>query len=403
MKKSRWAVYLLVLALMLGLVATLAACGGESAETTATSGTETTGTDTSATETTASTVADTGQTWNLKFSYGIPSASSLGQAYMKPWADAVTEATGGRVTFEHYSDGTLAKDEQEYDFLLAGASDVAVVEAEYTSGTFNVFEMGSLPKLFPDPAVCAAAMWDVAQKYPDEMSSIQLLGITVIAGAQYIGDKATHVPADIAGQKMRNGGKIEAWLLESLGAEPIDIELGDLGTSLERGLANGAFLSWSLTFISGAVRYTEYRTHLDEMYRTWLICMNKDVWNSMPPNIQEEIMSVSGQTGSIIGAIANEKATNESRTQLEAADAKLGNPPIYEPTDEEKALWVEASTPIWQKWVDELKTTKSPYADQGQEILDFVQEDMKNYSTAYEDYTPEAQKWLDSRPQAQEL
>jgi TRAP-type C4-dicarboxylate transport system substrate-binding protein len=246
-------------------------------------------------------------------------------------------------------------------------------------------------------------MWDVAQKYGDEMKSVKLLGITTIAGAQYIGKKATHVPADIAGQKMRNGGKIEAWMLESMGAEPIDIELGDLGTSLERGVADGAFLSWSLTFISGATRYTEYRTHLDLMYRTWLIAMNQKVWDSMPPNIQDEVMSVSGQKGSVIGAIANEKATNESMVTLQAADKKLGHPAIYEPTAAEMALWKEAVKPIWQKWAEELKKTKSIYADQGQTILDFVQTDMAKYSTYYQDYSADAQKWLDSRPKSQQL
>jgi len=409
MKKSKWAVALLVLALVLGLVATLSACSGDETETTGTTGTETTGTTgtettgSETTETTAPAVEDTGQTWDLKFSYGVPAASSLGQAYMKPWADAVEEATGGRVTIEHYSDGTLTKDEQQYDFLLSGASDIAVVEPEYTAGTFNVFEMGSLPRLFPDPAVCAATMWDVAEKYGDEMSDVKVLAITVIAGAQYIGNKETHVPADIVGQKMRNGGKVEAWTLSQLGAEPIDVELGDLGTSLERGLADAAFLSWSMTFVSGAVRFTEYRTHLDLMYRSWLIIMNKDVWDSMPPNIQEAVMSAGGQEGSVVYSIANDMATNESRTNLEGADERAGNPPIYEPTDAENAEWTEAVTPVWQKWSDELAGSNSPYAGQGAEILDFVQNDMTNYSTYYNDYQPDAQEVLDSRTQGTSL
>jgi TRAP-type C4-dicarboxylate transport system substrate-binding protein len=393
MKRSRLAVALLILGLVLGLAASLAGCDGDTATTTAAE----------VTTTTAKAVADTGQTWNLKFSYGVPSASSLGMAYMKPWADAVTKATGGRVTIEHYSDGTLCKDEQQYDYLLSGASDIAVVEPEYTAGTFRVFEMGSLPRLFPDPAVCAATMWDVADKYGDEMTSVKLLAITCIAGAQYIGDKVVHVPADIAGQKMRNGGKIESWTLSQLGAEAIDIELGDLGTSLERGVADAAFLSWSMIFISGAVRFTEYRTHLDLMYRTWLICMNKDVWDSMPPNIQEAVMSVGGKVGSTIYSVANEMATNESRTTLEKADVKLGNPPIYEPTAEEIAQWTEAVKPVWQRWSDELASSNSPYATKGQEILDFVTSKFAEYSTYYEKYKADAQKVLDLRPKSQSL
>ncbi len=398
MKKGKWAVALLVFALVLGLVATLTACGGDETDTTAATGTETTGTDTTAaTETTAPPVEDTGQTWDLKFSYGVPSAASLSVACLLPWAAAVEEATGGRVQIEHYSDGTLAKDDQQYDFLLSGASDLSVIEPEYTAGAFPVFEMGSLPKLFKDPAVTSAAMWDVASQFGADLNEVEVLGVATIAGAQYIGNKAVKVPADIAGVKMRSGGKIESWILDELGAEAIDIQLGDLGTSLERGLADGAFLSWSLTFIAGAVRYTTDRTELNLMYRPWLVCMNKDVWDSMPPNIQEAIMSVSGREPFVVYAIANEMITNESKVGLEKADQKQGNPPIYVPTDEEMAMWTEAVMPVWQKWVDELATTNSPYAAEGQEILDFVGAKNTEYATIYADHEAEAQAILDAR------
>ncbi len=389
MKKSKWAIVLLVLALVLGLVAVLSACGGDKTDDT--------------TVTTATPVADTGQTWNLKFSYGVPSASSLGIAYVKPWADAVVAATDGRVTIEHYSDGTLAKDEQQYDFLVSGASDLSVIEPEYTAGAFKVFEVGSLPKLFPNPAVGAAVMWDVANTYSDEMKDVKVLAITCIAGAQYVGNKEVKVPADLAGVKMRSGGKVESWILEQLGAEAIDIPLGDLGTSLERGLADGAFLSWSLVFISGAVRFTEYRTTLELMYRPWVICMNKDVWNSMPPNVQDAIMTATGQIPSVIYSIANEKATNESKVNLEAQDVKLGHPPIYQPTAEEYALWTEALQPVWQRWLDQFATSDSPYADQGQEILDFIAAKSAEYASYYQDYEAEAQAVLDARPKAGQL
>jgi len=374
MKRSKWTVVLLVLALALGLVGTLAACGGE-----------------------AGPVEDTGQTWDLKFSYGVPSAASLSVGCLRPWAAAVEEATDGRVSIEHYADGTMAKDEQQYDYLIANTSDLSLVEPEYTAGVFRVFELGSLPKLFPDPAVAAAVMWDITQEYPEEFEDVQVLGVSCIAGAQYIGSADVKLPEDAAGVKMRSGGKIESWILEELDAEVIDISLGDLGTSLERGLADGAFLSWSLTFISGAVKFTEYRTNLDLMYRPWLILMNKDVWNSMPPNIQDDIMSVSGQIPSVIYAVANELITNESREDLENLDEKLGNQPIYVPTQDEMAQWMETLKPVWQKWVDELDSSKSPYAGQGQEILDFIATKVDEYSTIYKDNTTEAQKILDAR------
>jgi TRAP-type C4-dicarboxylate transport system substrate-binding protein len=403
MKKGKWAVTLLVLVLALGLAAGLAACGGNepgTTATTATTGTTGTGpgvTEATAPEATAPAVEDTGQTWELKFSYGIPSAASLSVGAILPWCKAVTEATDGRVTFKHYAEGTLCKDEQQYDFLVSGASDLSVVEPEYTTGVFPVFEMGSLPRLFPDPAVAAAVMWDVAQQYSDEMSEVKVLAVTCIAGAQYIGNKPVAVPADLSGVKMRSGGKIESWILEQLGAEPIDISLGDLGTSLERKVADGAFLSWSLTFTSGAVRFTTNRTTLDLLYRPWLLLINKDVWESMPANIQDAIMSVSGQVPSSIYAIANEMITNESKEQLIKIDQKQGNPGIYDPTPEELAQWTDALMPVWDKWAAELDSSNSAYAGKSQEIMDFVTAKIAEYSGYYEQYKADAQAILDAR------
>lgn len=405
MKRTKWALGLLVLVLMVALVTVLAGCGddGETATTAAPATTATTAgptttaaqqttTTAAPTTTTAAGVPDTGQTYDLKFSYGVPQQASLYAGYLLPMAEDITEATEGRVKIEHYPDGTLAKDDQQYDALTSGTCDMAMIEPEYTTGVFPVFEVGSLPGMFPDPAVAAATMWDVAQEYcADELKDVKLLAVAVISGSQYIGNKEIKVPADLAGVKMRSGGKVENWLLSELGAEPVDIMLGDLPTSMERGLADGAFLSWSLIMSSGVKDYTKYRSHLDLMYRPWLVVMNKDVWESMPITLQDAIAEVTGQMPSVIYSIVNEEVTMGARKGLEGSDKGAGNPAIYEPTAEEKALWIESSLPVWQKWTEEFSASKSPFAADGQAILDFITGKVTEYEGLYEQHKAEAE------------
>jgi TRAP-type C4-dicarboxylate transport system substrate-binding protein len=413
--KKKWAISLLVLVLVLSLASLLAACGEEetttttaapATETTATTAppaTETTATTAApTTETTAAGVEDTGQTWELKFSYGVPTQASLYSAYLVPWAEAISKATDGRVTIKHYADGTLAKDDQQYDALVSGTSDIALIEPEYTTGVFPVFEVGSLARLFPNPAVASGVMWDVAQEYSqDELKDVQMLMVATISGAQYVGNVEVKLPADLEGVKMRSGGKVENWTLTELGAEPIDIMLGDLPTSMERGLADGALLSWSLIMSSGAKDYTKYRTHLDLIYRPWIIAMNKDVWESMPVNIQEAIMGVSGKDASVIYSITNEEVTQGARKGLEGSDKGAGNPPIYEPTAEELGQWTTAVQPTYQNWVDELAASKSPEAANGQKILDFIGSKTTAYADLYEQFKEDAAAILATLPPAE--
>ena len=126
---------------------------------------------------------------------------------------------------------------------------------------FPISEVGSLPYQFPDEVTAAKTFYDVVtQKAQDEWKDVQILGVTVIAPAQYRGN--VEINGDVSkfeGTRMRSGGKIETWILEAFGATPVEIGTGDLSTSLERGMADGAFLSYSL-ILAMAKDFTKYTT-----------------------------------------------------------------------------------------------------------------------------------------------
>jgi TRAP-type C4-dicarboxylate transport system substrate-binding protein len=352
MSRSKWVIALLVVVLVVSFATVLAACGD----------------DEPAAEESAAAVEDTGQTWDLKFSYPTPERASLVPAYLVPWTEAVTMATDDRVQITHYAENSLVKEEQQWDALLSGTSDIALIEPEFNPGTFPISEVGSLPYQFPDEVTAAKTFWDVVtQKAQDEWKDVQILGVTVIAPAQYRGN--VEINGDVSkfeGTRMRSGGRIETWILEAFGATPVEIGTGDLSTSLERGMADGAFLSYSL-ILAMAKDFTKYTTECDLFYRCWVIAMNKDVWNSMPKNIQDDIMGVSGQEGSAKYSAANAMESKGEKAGLEGADKGMGNPPIYVLTPTEKEAWTAATAPVTQKWIDQLS---DPAA--GQDVIDFI-------------------------------
>ena len=352
MKKSRLIIALVLVVAVVAVAAALAACGGGGSEASSS----------------PSAVADTGQTWDLKFSYPTPERASLVPAYLVPWSEAVTAATDGRVKMTHYAENSLVKEEQQWDALLSGTSDIALIEPEFNPGVFPISEVGSLPYQFPDEVTAAKTFYDVVtQKAQDEWKDVQVLAVTVIAPAQYRGN--VDIKGDLSkfeGTRMRSGGRIETWILEAFGATPVEIGTGDLSTSLERGMADGAFLSYSL-ILAMAKDFTKYTTECNMFYRCWVLAMNKDVWNSMPKNIQDQIMSVSGQEGSAKYSAANGLETKGEKAGLEGADKGMGNPPIYVLTADEVAAWTEATAPVVQKWIDQLSDPA-----QGQDVIDFI-------------------------------
>jgi TRAP-type C4-dicarboxylate transport system substrate-binding protein len=366
MKSSKWAVVLLIVILAVSLSVVLAACGDDTATTTDTES--------------AAAVEDTGQTWDLKFSYPTPERASLVGAYLVPWTAEITAVTDDRVKITHYAENSLVKEEQQWDAVLSGTSDMALIEPEFNPGTFPISEVGSLPYQFPDAVTAAKTYWDVVtQKAQDEWKDVQVLAVTVIAPAQYRGN--VQVDGDVAkfdGMRLRSGGRIETWVAEALGATPVEISTGDLATSLERGLADGALLSYSL-ILAQAKDFTKYTTQCDMMYRCWVLVMNKDVWESMPTAVQDQIMGVSGQEGSANYSKANEMEGIGEMKGLEGADKGMGNPPIYVLSEDELAQWKTAVEPVSQKWVEELGADAN-----GQEVLDFIAAQNATYAGSAE-------------------
>ncbi len=380
MNKKRLAL-LVLLMVALGLAVLLAGCG-EAEETTTTAAPSTTAapTTTSVVETSTTagptTTVDEGKTYELKFAYGTPSRASLVTAYLVPWTDSITQATNGRVKITHYGENSLVKSEQLLDAVLSGAADIALLEPEYNAGVFPISEVGSLPMLFPNAVVAAKVYWDIIQEYAkDEWKDLQVLGVTVISGAQYAGNKEVKLPADLKGMRMRSGGKVETWILDTLGATPVEISTGDLATSMERGLADGAFVSYSLMLSTGLKDVTKFRTEGDFFYRCWVLVMNKDRWASLPAAVQEAIMSMSGQEAAAKYTDANEKATLGAKKAVEGSDKGQGKPPIYVLSAEERAQWQQALMPVWDKWVQSLGADKP-----GQAVIDRIAELVKKYS-----------------------
>jgi TRAP-type C4-dicarboxylate transport system substrate-binding protein len=123
----------------------------------------------------ATTVADTGQTWDLKFSYHTPPQASLVGAYLKPWTAAIEQATNGRVKITHYAGETLVKAKDQFDGLVSGLSDIALVDTSETPGRFLQTEFDTLPYIFPDGA--AARYYDILQSIRElELKEVQLVG-----------------------------------------------------------------------------------------------------------------------------------------------------------------------------------------------------------------------------------
>jgi C4-dicarboxylate-binding protein DctP len=356
MKRAEWGFAFLAIVLALVLLAVFAAC------------------DRDGTNAAAPPVAV-----ELKFSYHTPESASLVGAYFKPWTAAIERASNGTIHVTHYPGESLVKEADQYDAVVNGICDIALIDANITPGRFPKAEFYGLPGLFPSAKVAAEAYLDVVQQFcaADEFKDVQILGAVAIAPAEYVGNKPAQKPDDLRGQRVRSGGKIESWMIQQLGGKPIEISTGDMLASLQRGLMDSAFLTWSLVLSSGVKDITQYRTQCDLFYRCWVLVMNKRRWDSLTAEQQSAVEACSGISNSGRYSSDNEAEATGAAQAIASYDAGKGNAPIYVLSDGEKEEWKEAAMPVWDRWVNELEKAHLP----GQAILDATRVLIEKYST----------------------
>lgn len=319
-----------------------------------------------------------GKVYNLKFSYHTPPKASIVGAYFNPWIAAIDKASEGRVKITQYGGESLAKSKDQYDATVSGMCDIALVDANETPGRFPQLEFDTLPYIFPNAAIGSQVYWDMVQKYAanTELKEVKVLGVVTIAPSNYAGNKPAQKLADFKGQRIRTAGRTETWIVEALQGSPVEIATSDLGTSLERGLMDSCFLSWSAIMSFGVKDVTRFQVECNMFSRTWMIVMNKRVWDSLPADLQKAVMDCSGPKNSAAYNTENEKITAGLKGAINGSNKAAGKPPVYTLTADELAAWKGALVPVWDRWAGEMEAKKLP----GKAIIADIKSSVQKYS-----------------------
>jgi TRAP-type C4-dicarboxylate transport system substrate-binding protein len=82
--------------------------------------------------------------------------------------------------------------------------------------------------------------------------------------------------------------------------------------------------------------------------------MNQSTWNSLPPDVQSAIMSVSGLAGSKFWG--RHFFDNAKSVSLETIKVSGNENNIYTLTPEERERWLEiGGKPVWSDWIKRME------------------------------------------------
>jgi len=223
----------------------------------------------------------------LKFAHFVPSTTLEGQT-MQAWADEVGKRTNGRVKVTIYPGATLMPPQQTYDGITKEVADIGYGIFAYHRGRFPLMEVVDLPLGYKDPAVPTKLINELYKKFkPKELDDVKVLFLEAHGPGLLSTKKSVAKLEDIKGMKIRAHG-VSARILTALGATPIGLPITDTYDALSKGVVEGLMLDWGglYNWKMGDV----VKNHVDcpgISYTTgFYTVMNKDKWNSLPPDIQ---------------------------------------------------------------------------------------------------------------------
>ncbi|MBW1802533.1 MAG: TRAP transporter substrate-binding protein DctP [Deltaproteobacteria bacterium] len=172
--------------------------------------------------------------------------------------------------------------------------------------------------------------------------------------------------SDLKGLKLRVDGSLPSKLFKKLGATPVFLPVPGIYEAAEKGVIDGSVMMWAMVATFKTYEVFRYWTDVSLYPAAIALAMNLDKWNSLPPDVQKGIMSVSGANGS---AFAGRTAWSpELEKEVYARAEKIGKKFEKVNLDAgELEKWKQkAGKPIWDEWVKRMEKKGLP----GREVLD---------------------------------
>ena len=302
-----------------------------------------------------------------------------------PWAQDVERVTNGRVKVEQYHSDTLMKSVNAPEGIKSGIAEVAWLFTGYFPGQFEPFDAVTLPFIAPSGEVASRVIWALYNKFPElQAVTADFKVLTAWTSAPYyLLTTKKHVKTvdDIKGMKIRSTGGPPTDMTKLLGATPLMMPMTDVYLNLQKGVMDGLWVPSEANLTYRFYELAKYYTLVPTVTTVFMLIMNKETWNEMPKDIQDAIMSVSGETQSIrYGGGVFDRAEIALRDAVKKAGFEMVE---YAPPPEEMAKWTAiAGKPLWDSWVKSVEAKKIPGRKLVDEALRLVEE-----------YSKEKPKW----------
>lgn len=313
--------------------------------------------------------------YNLKISLE-PSESNFMAENWREWADAVTEASDGRLQFTFYYDNTLVDANAQYQQLVSGVADIADVH-RYASDGFVITENWKLLTAGIPVDQQTSLSYKFLEEFPDvadEFKDVKILAHTYSGGGAYdilTVDKEVKTPADLKGMTIWCEADWNEFI-KACGATPVNTPFSEVYSSLQKNMYDGLMIAAETLQSCNFAEVCDYVTMINFCYMSGPgHLMNMDVYNSLPDDLKAII-----NDEELIKKL--EDANREDGFGLEESSIKWAQDTygvtVVTPTEEAEAEFLELLTEAKGTLAEKLDSQGLPGTQMVEAVAEWAEE-----------------------------
>ena len=213
------------------------------------------------------------------------------------FVDMVNKKGKGIVQLNTYWGGTLLKGREILPGLQAGTADIIFHTGAYLLGSYPIIGVQILPvwdgllDSFEGLKI-GSPLYKLQNDIMRKKNLFQLVTSGVVPEFLWTRNKLVRSPEDMKGLKIRCAGKVEAKVLQILGAAPVVMPSAELPQALQRGVVDGALINpWTATG-RGTEEFCKYMIAYPFTCQGTPVYILWDKWNSWPEDVRKVLMDV---------------------------------------------------------------------------------------------------------------
>ena len=291
---------------------------------------------------------------------------------IKPFAERVEKDAGGTVKIDIFAGGTLGRNPGEYaQLVLDGVMDMALIINAMQPGRFPDDQVVNIPFTAREPIETTVAFNRMfAKGMIRGYENFLPLGFMGIQQFTIHTTFPVKTPEDLKGVKIHISGKMMQAFTEAVGGVPLGIPATKFAETISRGVIKGAIVDWNAAKQFRFLELTPYHCMLPYGTTVISILMNKDSFNSLPPEAKASFKKHMGEP------FAREWALKYTKNVNQLVEEAKNNPKhhVYTPSPEEMEQWKGLMWPVVEKWKKEHPNGKMLYDTYLSEVEKFRKE-----------------------------